>query len=196
MSIRTIIKHSKMSKSNNQTNKTDKLSRPDELSRPDDVDVDAIPYIYNGSFGAYQLSERAYDMVAQRKGIAQTEPQCYFESDRSDPDVVAVIQELKEDANDSAVVDLHIKWIPKFYYDNKCYECRAHGGCEKVILNHDKAIRIKQDAIIIKQNEIIIKQDVLIASVEHLIAHNEQYKNKIDELNAEKDTLKKLILLC
>lgn len=106
-------------------------------------------YVHNACYGGFGLSDKAMEMLAQRKGWTRSgdrwvdadrdRPHVWDGDpcDRDDPDLVAVVRELGKEAN-GQYADLHIlSYLP----GHRAHEWREYDGVEYVQERNDGCLQ-------------------------------------------------------
>jgi hypothetical protein len=117
--------------------------------------------VLNGCYGGFGLSDRALEMLSLIY---------VHDVDRTDTELVKVVEELGNDANDS-YGDLYIVEIPLEYVDAKAWSIYEYDGIETLVLDHEKVKRIstEKEMITLRTENDTLKQD-LASREQELIA--------------------------
>lgn len=92
--------------------------------------------IINTDFGGFGLSKKALELYKQRTGTEKRMPTYCEEEYRDDPDMVSIVEELGEEANDK-FANLEVVEIP----DEYSYAIDEYDGLEHIIL------KIREDSL-------------------------------------------------
>jgi len=102
----------------------------------DNVDNDTFSILINKNYGGFGLSEKATELYNTRK--REIDPLFIYNKnnvDRTDPILIQIYYELKDEINDQ-FAKLGIYKIEKKYKD--CYEISEYDGSESIKINYAK----------------------------------------------------------
>jgi hypothetical protein len=80
-------------------------------------DLNLVGYLYNGCYGGFGFSDKFKKRIIAKRGPTSHAPKDHFREDRSDPEYIALFNELGAKASSGDFASLKIRYFPEEFLE-------------------------------------------------------------------------------